>query len=342
VGGESELREWNVLEQDKIKLLGRFDRSSGHFYMDWTGSAVEFAVRGTHAEVQMTAINDGNEQWVLFELDGKPSSRIRLSDGTHWYTLLDSQGHPDDASLLLAAKRSVRIFKESQANMKDANATTICHRIRVNGELCTPPARKKIEFIGDSLTSGEGSVSPRVQNIGSMVSIDEWSSTYYGWTGYTSRMLDADYQVVSQGGWGVYCGWDNNRITNIPSIYDRICGIIREPWASRRGADKPYDFSFHPDVIVVNLGTNDDSAFHQPPWKHPVTGELCKLRTIDGDGHPDSEAYAEADIEKIVRAVVDFVLLLVEKKPGDAHFLELRHDGSSALASPAKSESPAP
>ena len=309
------MKEWNILENGMIKLLGRFDRDAGHFYMDWTGSGIEFIVQGAHAEVQMTAVNDGKEQWVLFELDGQPSSRIRLLDGTHWYTLLDSRGHADDRTLIPAARRRLRIYKESQANYSELNSTTTCDRIRTDGELCAPPVRKKIEFIGDSLTSGEGTVSPRFTDIGSSVSIDEWSSTYYGWTGCTSRLLDADYQVVSQGGWGVYCGWDNNRITNIPSIYDRICGIILPPWAAARGADKPYDFSFHPDVIVVNLGTNDDSAFHQPPWKHPVTGELFKQHQIDEETNPDSDEYIESDKEKVVQSIVDFVRLLVEKNP---------------------------
>ena len=60
------MKEWIVLDHDRIKLLGRFDRTSGHFYMDWTGACVEFVVKGAHAEVQMTAVNDGNEQLVLF------------------------------------------------------------------------------------------------------------------------------------------------------------------------------------------------------------------------------------------------------------------------------------
>jgi len=259
---------------------------------------------------------------VLFEIDGIPSSRFCLKDGTHWYTILNTRKTEENQDLLTKAKRSIRIFKESQANYEDIDATTSCNRIRVDGELCAPPFRPKIEFIGDSLTSGEGTVSPHIDEIGSAISTEEWSSFYYGWPGYTSRLLNADFQVVSQGGWGVYCGWDNNVITNIPSIYDRICGIIKSPWAAGRGADKPYDFSFHPDVIVVNLGTNDNSGFNQPAWQHPVTGEFYKLRRNNSGYNPtfeeyppDDSDYVEEDKEIVVQAIVSFVKQIADKNP---------------------------
>ena len=316
------MQEWNVFEEKKIKLLGRSDRDSSGFHMDWTGSGIEFVVRGCFAQVQMTAVNDAKEQRVLFEIDGIPSARFCLLEGTRWYTILNTRIKDENQDLLTKARRSIRIFKESQANYGDADATTSCNRIRIDGELCTPPSRPKIEFIGDSLTSGEGVVSPHIDEIGSAISTEEWTSFYYGWPGYTSRLLNTDFQVVSQGGWGVYCGWDNNAVTNIPSIYDRICGIIKSPWASGRGADKPYDFSFHPDIIVVNLGTNDNSGFNQPVWKHPETGKLYKLRRKNLGLYPsvieypsDDSDYVEEDKEIVVQAIVSFVKLIADKNP---------------------------
>lgn len=321
------MKEWNIFEQDKIKLSGRSDRESGGFHMDWTGCCVEFVLQGCHAEVLMTAVNDGKEQWVLFEIDGIPSARIRLKDGTHWYTVLNTKGYPQSHRIVSAAKRTIRIFKESQAHRGDKNAAASCERIRVDGELFEPPVRKRIEFIGDSLTSGEGAISPRFEDIGSFVSVDEWATSYYAWPGYTARLLNTDFQIVSQGGWGVYCGWDNNITANLPSIYDRVCGVIQPPYAAERGADKLYDFSFKPDVIVVNLGTNDNSGFNQPAWTHPTTGESFKLRRKAADAatsfteYPENDAdYLEEDKDKVVNAIVDFVKLISRKNPGTPVF----------------------
>lgn len=309
------MQEWQVLQQDKIHLHGRFDRESGRFPMDWTGSGISFSFRGTHAEVQMTADNTGKEQWVLFELDGQPSSRLRLQDGTHWYTILDSRGHLSDPNLLADCMRTIRIIKESQAHYGETSAFCFCDRIRIDGDLCPLPRRKRIECIGDSLTSGEGAISPRYQDIGSDISIDEWSTSYYSWAGYASRLLDVDLQVVSQGGFGVFCGWNNDMLANIPRLYDRVCGIIQEPFARERGASKAYDFSYHPDLIIVNLGTNDNSAFFQPPWQDPATGRFYKQHRVDEDLHPDSQEVLAADADKVAAAIIDFVTLLAQKNP---------------------------
>ena len=33
------------------------------------------------------------------------------------------------------------------------------------------------------------------------------------------------------------------------------------------GAQQPYDFAAWPaDAVILNLGTNDWNAFHNPPW----------------------------------------------------------------------------
>lgn len=307
--------EKNIQEIDNIRLSGRFDRTKGPFYMDWSGSAVEFRLKGAFAQIELYADNRGREQWFLFEIDGKPSRRFRLTEGSGWYTILDSHS-PDRQADLANACRHIRVIKDTQASYSAEGGTACCLRLRYEGELLPLPARKKIEFIGDSITSGEGTLSPAFREIGSDVSIDEWCSFYYAWNGFTARALDADWQVVSQGGWGIVCGWDNNNLTNIPSIYDQICGIIRPPFAGERGADLPYDFSFDPDVVLINLGTNDNSGFKQPAWKHPVTGELHKLRRTGGNlDVPDYAFYNEEDTAAITDAAVAFVRIVAEKNP---------------------------
>jgi lysophospholipase L1-like esterase len=283
--------------------------------MDWSGSSVEFRLKGTFAQIEISADHQGRDQWFVFEIDGKPSARFRPAGGTAWYTIFDSRS-PDRQADLANAVRHIRVIKDTQASYSEQGGTACCLRLRYDGELLPLPARKKIEFIGDSITSGEGVLSPAMSEIGSDVSIDEWCSFYYAWNGFTARALDADWQVVSQGGWGVHCGWDNNILTNIPSIYNQVCGIIRPPFAEARGADSTYDFSFDPDVVLINLGTNDNSGFRQPAWKHPVTGELHKLRRTGGNPDiPDYAFYNEEDVAVITDAAVAFVRNVAEKNP---------------------------
>lgn len=309
------MKTFQVQEESKIRLHGRYDRECGRFFMDWTGSGIEFCFRGTLAELQLFADTAGKDQWILIEVDGTPSSRIRLSQGIHWYTAIDSRSKDPDPSLIQTAIRRVRILKESQAHTGEENAVVACNQVRIDGELCDLPRRPRIECIGDSLTSGEGVLSPHLEDIGSDISIEEWTSSYYSWTGYLSRLLNLDIQVVSQGGWGVVCGWNNDPRMNIPSIYEKVCGLIAEPFAGQRGASKEYDFAFDPDMIIINLGTNDKGAFYQPPWRDPTDGTIHKMHRVAEDSNPDSMEFVKEDQDMFIAAAIRFIRILTKRNP---------------------------
>jgi hypothetical protein len=81
------------------------------------------------------------------------------------------------------------------------------------------------------------------------------------------------------------------------------------------GAGSPYDFtSWIPDAIVVNLGTNDNTGFNQPPFTDPDTGEVYKLHL-----NPDGSHLAEDDL-LIKNAAIDFLKVIRKHNPG-SHIL---------------------
>lgn len=125
-----------------------------------------------------------------------------------------------------------------------------------------------------------------------------------------SECLDADYRLISQGGWGVLTGWDNNPYHNIPSCYEKICGIVHGEANETLGAMKPYAFSsWKPDAVIVNLGTNDASAFNQPLWQDLNTGESFK-QYMNPDG-----SYEEVSLKRLQKAVTDFLALIRKNNP---------------------------
>ncbi len=116
-----------------------------------------------------------------------------------------------------------------------------------------------------------------------------------------SKELDADIRIISQGGWGVYCGWDNDIRHNIPQVYDPVCGLATGSFNESIGASKPFEpGNFQPDIVIVNLGTNDASAFEQPPMTIP-DGTVCKQRK-----EPDG-SYNREDAEKVIAAQTGFL-----------------------------------
>lgn len=131
----------------------------------------------------------------------------------------------------------------------------------------------------------------------------------------TAEALGADAFIISKGGWGVLSGWDNNPDSNIPSRYEQLCGLCCGKRNESLGAFKPYDFSLRKiDAVIVNLGTNDASAFQQPAWHDPATGRTFKQRL-----NPDGTFQAD-DLKRFQDAVISFLKTLRRHNP-QAHII---------------------
>jgi lysophospholipase L1-like esterase len=110
----------------------------------------------------------------------------------------------------------------------------------------TNVATRKMEFIGNSITCGYGNegdskdcpFSPETEN------------GYLAYGALTARKLNADYTIVAYSGKGMYRNYDGKVTETMSLIYDRIFpdSVNSSKWS--------YD-KWQPDVIVLNLGTND-------------------------------------------------------------------------------------
>nr|WP_229523208.1 hypothetical protein [Paenibacillus farraposensis] len=101
----------------------------------------------------------------------------------------------------------------------------------------------------------------------------------HNYTAITATALNADYRVLSQSGWGVLTSWGNNPHGNIPAYYEQVGGMLTGKRDEALGALSDHDFtSWRPDVVVVNLGTNDGGAFYSPAWTDPTSGKVYKQR----------------------------------------------------------------
>lgn len=110
---------------------------------------------------------------------------------------------------------------------------------------------RKIEFIGNSITCGYGIECSNPKEGFS----DETENHYLSYAALTARNLNAQHLVVARSGIGIYRNYGGPVIgskDNLPSIYDRTLLNEKEP---------KWDFSkYIPDVVCVNLGTNDVST----------------------------------------------------------------------------------
>ena len=293
------LRFYRLKELAAYKIHGRTDESQDPLPLFFQGSGIEVNVTGTELWIEIEVDFDVYEMWAWKALNGAFMSRQMLMPGT--YSLCLFRGMSPEPV------KNVRFFRELQAMSEDDGCRLLVRGFRSDGEFL--PVREsscKLEFIGDSITSGEGLYGAREDM--------DWLAMYMGnsrnYTHMVADALDAECRLLSQGGWGVLCGWDNDLRHNIPSCYEKICGLAKGGRNEALGTAKPYDFnSWIPDAVIVNLGTNDAGAFDQPAWIEPVTGETFAMRR-GTDGNCPSES-----VERFRQAVIDFLSMIRRNNP---------------------------
>lgn len=296
---DKNLKTYSLQEITYYKLHGRTDETQYPVPLFYNGSGVEVNVTGTELWIDIEVDFDTYEPWAWVSLNGAFISRQMLLPGTYAVCLFRGMS-PEKV-------KNVRFIRELQAMSEDSACHLLVKGFRSDGEfLPVESRRRKLEFIGDSITSGEGTY-------GAKEDLD-WIPVYMGCSRNYAVMvadaLDAEYRLISQGGWGVLCGWDNDPRHNIPSCYEQICGLATGERNEKLGAMKPYDFqSWVPDAIIVNLGTNDAGSFDQPAWTDPVSGQTFKQRkNDDGTYHPD-------DLARFKQAVIGFLKMIRRNNP---------------------------
>ena len=131
------------------------------------------------------------------------------------------------------------------------NVANIKRYAEVNKQL---PAKQKNEkrvvFIGNSITCGYGIESTDPKEGFS----DETENHYYSYAAITARNLQAQHLVVARSGIGIYRNYGAPKTgskDNMPSMYEQtLFGVPSEKWNFAK---------YTPDVVCVNLGTNDTS-----------------------------------------------------------------------------------
>ena len=236
-----------------IRLIGRMDPEQRPPALDWTGSGMEFRFRGTDAWVKLEAPVASPIMWMIVLADGQPVTRFPVEPGIRLYPML--------LGLEADKERTVTLMKETQCMPDNPAATVLLHSLRIDGELLELPVReKKIEFIGDSLTSGEGALAAKDN--------EEWVTPWftargnYSW--YACEALNAERQILSQSGWGVCWDWQHTEANNMSDAYEYTVGVLHGPEAEARGCSKPWDFSlWQPDIVCIRLMTNDNNGMNE-------------------------------------------------------------------------------
>ena len=278
------LQEYNLRDLEKnrhYRVLGRTDGSVDPLNLFWTGSALQLRLRAT----ELWVILDSNymifENWVDVMVNGALLQRFMVPRGRSEICLFRGM----DGN----AVRDVRIVRDTQAmHLDPRNSLAICGLITDGVFEDVPEPALKLEFIGDSLTSGEGLAGAR--------DYKEWNSGCFSavhtYEYLTAEKLGAEYSVLSQSGWGTCFSFEGVRKEAMPLYYDQVCGVLRGERNRKKGAFEEWDFSsWRPDAVIVNLGTNDEMAIDtvedctEREFEEAVLRFLEKLRRRNPDSY---------------------------------------------------------
>lgn len=286
-----------VWEISHLRPLGRHQREAaekaGVLPLFWTGSGVELLFTGTELHAVLEAGFQTLEPWASVEVNGSLLQRLPLRRGRNELCLF--------RGLAPGAVKRVRLLRESQPMPEDReDVLTLTALGWTEGDfLPLPRPACRLEFVGDSLSSGEGLYGAREED----VFASAWFGAALGFPQRTADLLGGECRIVSQSGWGLRSDWRNNPGHALPDRYERVCGPAAGEAGAALGAQAPYDFAdWRPDAVVVNLGTNDAGAMDNPPWQGPL-GETFQQRR-DPEG-----------LVLLERSAVDFLRLLRRRNP---------------------------
>lgn len=295
----TKLKSYSLREIEYYKVHGRTRDRLCPLPLFFNGSGIEVTITGSELWIDIDVDYDVHEPWIWTAINGAFMSRQMLQPGSQSVCLFRGMS-PD-------AVKNVKFMRELQAMSQDDSCHILVKGFQTDGFFLPVSDRRfKLEFIGDSITSGEGTYGANEDT--------DWLPMYMSssrnFAVMTSDALNADYHLISQGGWGVLSSWDNNPHCNIPSRYEKLCGLACGEFNEKLGAQEPYRFDkWEPDAIIVNLGTNDASAFQQPAWTDPATGE-----TFQQHKNPDG-TYRQEDLMRFEQAVVDFLVMIRKNNP---------------------------
>ncbi|MBE6636810.1 MAG: hypothetical protein E7618_03275 [Ruminococcaceae bacterium] len=293
-----------------VKRNGRtfFSDRARAEYFNYSLSGFSFRFYGTGAEANLVSgLGNGTTDknailYVYVDDMTAPAKQITLNETSAWYVLAENL--PEGEHTVTVSKRTDISY--SSAGIKE---------LRIQGSeaatLLEKPAAKerKIEFLGDSITSGDGVLATSGE--GSYIS--QYQDAHYSYAKVTADYFGADCQLVSRCGLGLV--WNSSQKApedggvSLPMIY---------PYANYYDDSKrtAWNFdSFDADIIVINIGTNDRkqataSAEGKARWmetyvqflkavrvKNPDTPILCCYGSVIDD--------ADLGLEAVVKQVTE-------------------------------------
>ena len=214
-----------------VHILGRTVTTEDGLEIGWPASGVEMRAE---AGLVTATIDDDHGNWMDLSVDGE-ARQLHLEPGRHDYVLYEGEKGVHDIRLT----RLSEVF--------DFGLTTIAGVETDGAFLPVPEKKRKMLFLGDSITVGYGALGPDRTCSYTPDSASPWKS----YASLTADAFDAERRLVAISGRGVVRNYDDPDPKHFMSyLFDMALPDTEIPWDHA---------AFVPDVMVIHLGTNDFS-----------------------------------------------------------------------------------
>lgn len=241
---------------DHVKLLGRAGHINSDLWMCYSASGAAFIFEGKQLQITLT----GDDRCVLENMNENLARVKVLVDGICTNDLMMDEKEKEISIIETDVKEKhlVEIIKASESAM----STCALRSISTDDDAKVTPAQLKeryIEFAGDSITCGYG-VDDEVAEHSFRTSTEDATKAY---AYLTAKALDADHSLASLSGYGIISGYSGDGLRRPDQLLPTYYGKMGFSYGSMQGVypqDVKWDFTTRqPDVVVINLGTNDQS-----------------------------------------------------------------------------------
>ncbi len=229
-----------------INYMGRIDKSNPNFVsFAYPGVTIQAKFRGKSITARLKDLATlGMHNTFYCIIDNGEPQKIVLSESQYEYVL---------ASRLKDTLHTIELVKLTESFVGEVNFFGFFVGDKTSDAFLVYPdtlPSLKMEFVGNSLTCGYGNeLSSMIPKAG-FSPLNE--NNYYAYGAITARELNAQYVCTAYSGKGVCRNYEGDTENTIPQFYGKTIATK---------SDSKWDHSeYVPDILVLNLGTNDFQA----------------------------------------------------------------------------------
>ncbi len=242
-GASNEKRQVSI-DSEEVRYIGRYAKTTKEnidmMLFSNSCSGFEIGVDVDNSSNKLTYklygenVSQYNEQYFNVYIDDVFVKKYSISNETKEFVIFEN---------IEVGKHTIRLNKLNETQFSKMALVSIDSEGLSFYK--TESKEKKIEFYGDSITCGFGNLNKDMK--------DEELLTYTdGMQAYTQICADElgyESSVIGYSGIGLAMS-PNNQEKYLPDVYDTVDGNIK------------WNFSnYTPDVVVINIGTNDTATY---------------------------------------------------------------------------------